>query len=161
MHEDTPIHLRAIGRVETDIADADIARKRRTLISDVVIFDDYVAGLEGIAEYSHLIVLFWMHRAQVSADLVVHPRGDPSLPLTGVLASRGRGHPNPIGLAVAELIERNGHRLTVRKLDAYHGTPVIDIKPYDRYDIHTDIRLPRWFDERMTQTRSEGPKSSG
>lgn len=161
MRGEASIHMRAIGVVETDVADADIARRRRVMISDIVIFDDYLRGLEGIDEYSHIIVLFWMDRVQPCADLVVHPRGNAALPLTGVLASRGRGHPNPIGLAVTELIEKNGPRLTVRRLDAYDGTPIIDVKPYDRYDVYTDIRMPRWFDEHQAHPRSGGSKSSG
>ena len=161
MANDTSIHMRPIGLVETSVADGDVARQRRQMVSEIVIYDEYAAGLEGITEYSHIIVLFWMHRAQPPSDLIVHPRGNTSLPLTGVLASRGRGHPNPIGLAVTELIERNGPRLIVRKLDAYDGTPVIDIKPYDSYDIHTDIRTPQWFVELMMRSPSEDSKSSG
>jgi len=155
------INLRPIGMVETDVADTDIARRRRTMVSDIIIFDEYVEGLQGITEYSHLIVLFWMHRARPSSTLVVHPRGNTDLPLTGVLASRGRGHPNPIGLAVVELLERTGPRLKVRKLDAYDGTPVIDIKPYDHYDVHPQIRVPQWFNERLEQSSLGHRKSSG
>jgi tRNA (Thr-GGU) A37 N-methylase len=86
----------------------------------------------------------------------VHPRGDDALPLTGVLASRGRGHPNPIGLAVVDLCKVDRLRLTVRRLDAYDGTPVLDIKPYDRYDAYTDIRVPEWL--RLRQ--SDVPRKS-
>jgi tRNA (Thr-GGU) A37 N-methylase len=38
----------------------------------------------------------------------VHPRGRDDLPLTGVLATHGRTHPNPIGLAVVELFGEKG-----------------------------------------------------
>jgi len=153
------MELRAIGVVETDVADNDVAHQRRTMISDICIFEEYADGLKGITEYSHIIVLFWMHRVDRPSKLVVHPRGNTDLPLTGVLASRGRGHPNPIGFAVAELIERNGSRLKVRRLDAYDGTPIIDIKPYDRYDVYTDLRMPKWFHERLAQNHSEDSKS--
>ncbi|MDP6184721.1 MAG: tRNA (N6-threonylcarbamoyladenosine(37)-N6)-methyltransferase TrmO [Gammaproteobacteria bacterium] len=161
MTHDVPIQMRPIGVVETSVADEDVARQRRRLVSDIIIFDEYAAGLEGITEYSHIIVLFWMHRAQPPSELLVYPRGDRSLPLTGVLASRGRGHPNPIGLAVAELLERNETRLHVRKLDAYDGTPIIDIKPYDHYDAHTELRVPGWFEERANRPLSQDPKTSG
>ena len=159
MHNDSPICMRAIGLVETDVADADIARQRRTMVSDIVLFDDYVAGLKGITEYSHIIVIFWMHHAVPSAELIVHPRGDTSLPPSGVFAARGRGRPNPIGLAVTELIKLEGPRLTVRRLDAYNATPIIDIKPYDRYDIYTAIRMPKWFDEHRRPSPKRPPGS--
>jgi tRNA (Thr-GGU) A37 N-methylase len=51
----------------------------------------------------------------------VHPRGRDDLPLTGVLATRGCTHPNPIGLAVVELFGEKGNRLKVRRLDDYNG----------------------------------------
>ncbi len=155
------IKMRPIGVVETDVADADIAHQRRKMISEIRIFEEYAEGLTGITDYSHIIVLFWMHRVERSANQLVHPRGDSELPLTGVLASRGRGHPNPIGFAVAELIEQKGNRLKVRRLDAYDGTPIIDIKPYDHYDVYTELRMPQWFNDRLTRHRSENPQSGG
>ncbi len=155
------IEMHPIGVVESDVADSDVARQRRNMISDIRIFEEYAAGLKGITEYSHIIVLFWMHRVERSLNQLVHPRGNSDLPLTGVLASRGRGHPNPIGFAVAELIECIGDRLKVRRLDAYNGTPIIDIKPYDRYDVYTEIRMPQWFNERLSRHQSENPQSGG
>lgn len=158
MQSEASIHLRPIGVVETDVADADVAHRRREMVSDIILFDAYADGATGIEQYSHIIVLFWMDRTPPSENLLVHPRGDTSLPLTGVFASRGRGHPNPIGLAIAELLERSGPRLRVRRLDAYHGTPVIDIKPYDQYDVFTEIRTPQWFSKRLQGDLPRGRK---
>ena len=144
------IQLNPIGTVICDVPDEEIGRRRRTLESTIQIDAEYRDALLGIEQYSHLIVLFWMHRVTGPAALQVHPRGDATLPLTGVLASRGRGHPNPVGLAVVELAGIDGCRLTVRRLDAYDGTPIIDIKPYDHYDACTDIRVPSWLLERQS-----------
>jgi tRNA (adenine37-N6)-methyltransferase len=146
-----PFLLTAIGYVETVVPDHAIAAQRRTMVSDIVILPQYLEGLTGIEAYSHLIALFLLDRTEPSADLVGHPRGDSSLPLAGVLAMRGRSHPNPIGLAVVELLSRHANRLTVRRLDAYHGSPIIDLKPYDHYDSYTDIRVPDWFKTRARQ----------
>lgn len=147
------IQLDPIGTVNCDVPDDQIGRRRRTLESTIVIEDRFRDALLGIEQYSHLIILFWMHRISGSASLQVHPRGDSALPMTGVLASRGRGHPNPVGLAVVDLIAVDGCRLRVRRLDAYHGTPVIDIKPYDHYDVYTDITVPSW----LLARQSDGP----
>ena len=138
-----------IGVVRTVVADEEISRRRREIVSTVEIFEEYAPALAGIEAYSHLFVLFYMHRATPPASWLVHPRGDADLPLTGVLASRGRNHPNPIGLAVVELLARDGRRLSVRRLDAYAGTPVLDLKPYDHYDVVADITVPDWFTRRM------------
>ncbi|MCC7412577.1 MAG: tRNA (N6-threonylcarbamoyladenosine(37)-N6)-methyltransferase TrmO [Gammaproteobacteria bacterium] len=139
------IHLDPIGWVRTDVPDEDVPRRRRDIVSRIELRPALAPALTGIDAYSHLFVIFWMHRAAAGGPLLSHPRGDPSLPATGVLASRGRNHPNPVGLAVVELLERAGYCLTVRRLDAYDGTPVIDIKPYDHYDVFTDLRLPAWL----------------
>lgn len=144
------LEVKPIGSVVCPVPDDEISRRRRTLESTIVIEDRYRDALLGIEQYSHLIVLFWMHRVTEPAPLQVHPRGDAALPLTGVLASRGRGHPNPIGLAVVELVKVDGNRLTVRRLDAYDGTPVVDIKPYDHYDAYADIRVPSWLLKRQS-----------
>ncbi|MGE0485388.1 MAG: tRNA (N6-threonylcarbamoyladenosine(37)-N6)-methyltransferase TrmO [Gammaproteobacteria bacterium] len=137
-----------IGHVRTDVADADVPRRRRDIVSTIEVLPRFAEALLGIEAYSHLFVLFWMDRAAPSAALTCHPRGNPEIPLTGVLAARGRNHPNPIGLAVVELLEVHGNRLRVRCLDAYDGTPVIDLKPYDDYDRVETPRVPAWFSAR-------------
>ena len=95
-----------IGYVRCEVPDDAIARQRRTLRATVEVLPQYAAGLDGIEAYSHLIVVFWMHRATPSRELHCHPRGDQALEPVGVFAARGRNHPNPLGLAVVELLER-------------------------------------------------------
>ncbi|MEQ8660789.1 MAG: tRNA (N6-threonylcarbamoyladenosine(37)-N6)-methyltransferase TrmO [Gammaproteobacteria bacterium] len=149
-----PLQFDVIGHVRTSVPDAEIARRRRELVALVEVLPRYADGLTGIEAYSHLIVLFWMDRAGPPERLRCHPRGDATVPEVGVFAARGRNHPNPIGLAVVELVARAENRLTVRRLDAYDGTPVIDIKPYDHYDRVTDPRVPEWFRQRALSGRS-------
>lgn len=143
----TPLILDPIGYIINEVAEAEIPHKRSEIIAELILFEHLTSALDGIEEYSHLFVLFWMHKvAPQEFCAKVHPRGRKELPLTGVLATRGRNHPNPIGLAVVELLERNANRLKVRRLDAFNGTPILDIKPYDHYDVFTDIRVPEWWD---------------
>ena len=107
----------------------------------------YTEALDGIEKYSHIFVLYWMHKLDNSLRSIskTHPRGREDLPLVGVLATRGKARPNPIGLTVVELIERRGNVLKVKGLDAYDGSPILDIKPYDYYDIKEKIRVPTWW----------------
>jgi tRNA-Thr(GGU) m(6)t(6)A37 methyltransferase TsaA len=107
----------------------------------------YAEALDGIEEYSHIFVLYWMHKLDNSlrSTYKMHPRGREDLPLVGVLATRGKARPNPIGLTVVELVERRGNVLKVKGLDAYDGSPILDIKPYDHYDIKEGIRVPDWW----------------
>ncbi len=125
------------------------------MISQIIMQPEYVDAITGLDEYSHIFVLFWMHQVdQQNYQNLTHPRGRDDLPLRGCLASRGRNHPNPIGLAVAELLELNGDTLTVKKLDGFDGTPVIDIKPYDDYDRVADPRVPDWWPGRTKNANS-------
>lgn len=144
--------VEAIGQVRHDIPEEEVPRRRREMVSEIVILDRYAAALEGIEEWSHLFVLFWMHKVERGAGpLQVHPRHRAELPRVGVWATRGRERPNPIGLAVAELLDRRDNVLRVCRLDAYDGTPVLDLKPYDPYDVFPELRVPQWWREMTGQ----------
>jgi len=96
---------------------------------------DVRAGLEGIAVGDEIIVLTWFHES--SRDVLrLHPRGDPSLPLTGVFATRSPDRPNPIGLHRVRVLEAAGNRMRVGPLEAIDGTPIVDIKPVLEVEDH-------------------------
>jgi tRNA-Thr(GGU) m(6)t(6)A37 methyltransferase TsaA len=104
-----------------------------SLESTITVQDEWTPALEGIEGFSHIIVIYWMHR--ISEELRrttthVHPRGDRRIPLQGVFATRSPVRPNPLGLRVVALLERSGNVLRVRGLDAIEGSPVLDLKPY-------------------------------
>ena len=89
---------------------------------------EYEAGLKDIEGFSHLYVLWQFDRAD-GFDLVAHPPTDEKRP-HGVFATRSPRRPNPIGLTIVELLNREGAALHVRGVDMLDGTPVLDIKPY-------------------------------
>lgn len=135
-----------IGRVRNGV------RKPRPygwedVTSQIVLREGLEAALDGIETYSHLLVLFWLDRvtAEERARLRLRPRDDPANPEVGVFATRSQHRPNPIGVTVVSLLERQGRRLTVRGLDAIDRTPVLDLKPYiPHYDSVPGARLPDW-----------------
>ena len=139
------IVLNPIGYVKTVAVGDEV--KDKAVISQIVVREELVDGLSGISGYSHLFVLFYLN--QITDDqrktLWVHPRGRVDLPLTGVFAVRTMLRPNPIGLTVVELVRVEGNILTVRGLDAFDGTPVLDVKPYDFWDIAENVRVPNWW----------------
>jgi tRNA-Thr(GGU) m(6)t(6)A37 methyltransferase TsaA len=75
-----------------------------------------------------VVVLTWLDRADRSV-LEVHPRDDMSAPMRGVFSTRSADRPNPIGLHPVTIVEVDGARIRVEPLEAFDGTPVIDIKP--------------------------------
>jgi len=136
--------LKPIAICRTDTDDTEVPKNRRNMVTKLEILEPYSTGLLGIDAYSHLIIMFWMDRV-IALPLVAHPRGDSAIDKAGAFATRGRNHPNPIGLAVTELLAVGESTITVKGLDAFDGTPVIDIKPYDHYDVVPNPKVPEWF----------------
>jgi tRNA (adenine37-N6)-methyltransferase len=117
------------------------------VISQIVVDRKYGRALDGIESFSHIVVLFWLHGINGGERniLKVHPRRDPSIPLTGVFATRSPVRPNPIGLTTVKLLKRIGNVLTVKGLDAIDGTPVLDIKPYIPENFpQSEIAVAEW-----------------
>src|SRR5437762_4829697 len=62
-------------------------------------------ALDGLRVGDQVIVITWLHQSDRDV-LTVHPRSDPSRPLTGVFATRSPDRPNPLGL----------HPVTIRRI---------------------------------------------
>jgi tRNA-Thr(GGU) m(6)t(6)A37 methyltransferase TsaA len=119
-----------IGRIRTPFTSLAACPKntaQSTALGRIEVDVRYAAGLEGVALFSHLYVLYWMDGArrdliqQVPSHLH-HARG--------TFALRSPVRPNPIALAAVELVSVEAGALTVRGIDCVDGTPVLDIKPY-------------------------------
>jgi len=118
-------------------------------VAEVVIDRSLAGALDGLDDFSHIIVLYWMHQADPDGlSLKVHPQGRREYPLVGLFATRSPYRPNPVGIAMVRLIERRKNILVVEGLDAINGTPVIDIKPYiPQGDSVADAAVPPWIGE--------------
>lgn len=104
----------------------------------------------GLAEYSHVEVVFMFHLAVRTCRGTQHPRGNETWPRVGILAQRAPNRPNHLGVSVCELVSVDGLRLTVRGLDAVEGSPVLDVKPYLRdFAPRGAVREPAWSRELM------------
>jgi tRNA-Thr(GGU) m(6)t(6)A37 methyltransferase TsaA len=139
------IVLTPIGHVKSNAVDNQV--KDKSVVSQIILRVEFVEGLSGISGFSHLFVLFYLNQLTEKQRevLKVHPRGRTDLPLTGVFATRTMFRPNPIGLTLVELVKVEGNVLTVKGLDAFDGTPVLDIKPYDFWDRAETVRVPDWW----------------
>ncbi len=94
---------------------------------EIVINPELAAGLKDIEGFSHLYLIYRLHRA-APCTLEVTPFMD-NRP-HGVFATRYPARPNPIGLSIVELIAVEENRLRIRGVDLLDGTPLLDIKPY-------------------------------
>jgi len=148
------IELKPIGFVKTKEFGKDV--RDRSNVSEIVLRDDLAEALDGIEDFSHLFVIFWMHEIseEERRTMKARPRGRGDMPLLGVFVTRTPHRPNPIGLTLVELLKVEGNVVTVRGLDAVDGTPVLDIKPFDYWDVAEDARVPEWW-MRLEKERSE------
>jgi tRNA-Thr(GGU) m(6)t(6)A37 methyltransferase TsaA len=130
-----------------------IRKKKRdgwgSILSEIRFAPQYQEGLEGIEEYSHILVLFWLSRVPQRARgrrLKIHPRSRKDLPQVGIFATRTQYRPNPIGLTQVRLLKRDKNILRVEGLDALNGTPVLDVKPVSPgRRIPPGTRVPAWY----------------
>jgi len=128
----------------------EIKRQRGSL--KLQIFDRYRDALKGLDGFSHVHVLYWFDRndtPEKRSILQVHPRGNKKNPLTGVFACRAPVRPNLIALSLCKILSIQNEIITVDKIDAFDGSPILDIKPYipSIDDEHNGIILPDWLKE--------------
>ena len=140
--------LKAIGVVRNEVKrKPDRGFNWWGVVSEICIDSDLAPALDGLDEFSHIMVICWMHRAtdESKMALKVHPRGREELSPVGLFASRSPYRPNPLSKTTVRLLEHRGDILKVVGLDAIDGTPVIDIKPYiPDYDSVDGARAPEW-----------------
>jgi tRNA-Thr(GGU) m(6)t(6)A37 methyltransferase TsaA len=144
--EFSEISLKPIGIVRNHIKEP-TREESSEVISEIIIDENLNEALDDLEQFSHIIVLYWIHRSRRPAPLKVHPRGDPDRAERGVFSTRSPSRPNPIGKATVKLLKRKGNILKVQGLDAIDASPVLDIKPYiPGYDsVESDYRAPSWM----------------
>jgi tRNA-Thr(GGU) m(6)t(6)A37 methyltransferase TsaA len=112
-------------------------------------------ALNGLAEFSHVEVLFHFHNVNESSVVKGkrHPRGNAEWPLVGIFAQRGKNRPNRIGATICRLLSVEGLKLKVQGLDAFNGSPVLDIKPVMSEFVpdRAAIRQPKWSHQLMAK----------
>jgi len=111
--------------------------------SRIILYPEHAVKLKGLQGYSHIIVLYWIHK--VRQWRMPKDHGKP--PEVKLFATRMPTRPNPIGLSVVELISFSPDDgiATVKGLDALDESPVLDIKPYiPDFDSYPEATLPDW-----------------
>jgi len=138
--------IRPVGVVRNAVKEP-IHHGWEEIISEIELNPDFIDALDGLEEYSHITVLFWIHKLppELRRQIKIRPMDREDLPLVGVFATRTQLRPNPVGMTTVRLLRRRKNRLQVQGLDAIDGTPVLDIKPHlPPYDSPEGVRLPEW-----------------
>lgn len=112
--------------------------------------EPFRSALEGLADFSHVIVVFWCHHVDTVTDrrLVTCDRPYKSGPdRLGVFATRSPARPNPIGITPVSILQLDREQGTIHIpfIDAEDGTPILDLKPYHpSLDRVRDTCVPKW-----------------
>ena len=106
--------------------------------------DEYVNGLKDLEEFSHAIILYYLHKSDK-----VNIEGKPYLEDNshGIFAIRSPHRPNHIGLSVVKIKNIKKNRLYFTEVDMIDKTPVLDIKPYVKYFDNRDDVVSGWIDK--------------
>jgi len=141
--------VRPLGRVVRGRAPGARDDRWEWAEAEIEIDAAWAEALDGIDGFSHIWVVWWLDRfEEPPMQRKVHPERREELPLLGLLATRSPHRPNPLALTAVRLLAREGARLRVQGLDAFEGTPVLDIKPYlRRGDLIPEATAPEWLEE--------------
>jgi tRNA-Thr(GGU) m(6)t(6)A37 methyltransferase TsaA len=107
--------------------DAPRQGRNSDIVSKITVYDEYAEALDGIDKYTHLIILYWLDRSDGPLLKVIPPGQTQE---RGVFSTRAPSRPNQIAFCVVDLVDRKNNVLTVRGLDAFDRSLIVDIKPY-------------------------------
>jgi len=112
---------------------------------EVVLDKAFEPALLDLEQFERVWLVYWFDRAGPFNPPRIVPYRDTRE--HGLFATRSPCRPNPIGISVVRLIQREGNVLTVADLDILDGTPLLDLKPYiPTFDVYEGSR-GGWFDE--------------
>ncbi|MBP9020753.1 MAG: tRNA (N6-threonylcarbamoyladenosine(37)-N6)-methyltransferase TrmO [Syntrophobacterales bacterium] len=97
------------------------------IAGSVEIYEMFAEGLKDLEGFSHIILIYHLHRSR-GFKLHVKPFLDDQL--RGVFATRAPRRPNAIGISVVRLLQVDRNILKIEDVDILDGTPLLDIKPY-------------------------------
>jgi tRNA (adenine37-N6)-methyltransferase len=139
------IQFNPIGVVHNAIHESHRETRWETIESEIVIAERWRDALDGLAEFSHIWVIYYLDRMSPPAALHIRPMKRLDLPVICLFATRSPQGPNPIGIRPVELLDVRDSILRVRGLDALDSTPVLDLKPYIPFgDVIANARVGEW-----------------
>ncbi len=101
-------------------------------------------GLQDLAGFSHLILLYYFHQAG-DPELLVKPFLDDKK--RGIFATRAPRRPNGIGFSIVKLLKIQQNILYITNVDILDGTPLLDIKPYIPYFDKPEADKVGWLEK--------------
>ncbi|MEM4264888.1 MAG: tRNA (N6-threonylcarbamoyladenosine(37)-N6)-methyltransferase TrmO [Thermoplasmata archaeon] len=153
------IVLSPIGTVRSPLSEKSREVPFQSFTSDIEgeieVFEEFEEGLDGIEGFSHLFIIFYMHKWKRTKLRTVPLMEEEE---RGIFGTRSPSRPNHIGCSTVRLLSREGRTLKVKGLDIFDGTPVLDIKPYvPRVDLVKGVDN-EWLVQKLERIRSKDKK---
>jgi tRNA-Thr(GGU) m(6)t(6)A37 methyltransferase TsaA len=131
-------------------------RSGRDVEGMVVLRPELADGLADLDGFSHVYLIFHLHRSKGYSLKVVPPHDKEE---RGLFATHSPRRPNPIGISLVRVERVEDGRLYFRGVDMLDGTPLLDIKPFVQgpgpaEDMHTG-----WLEGKLPEEGPEGPGS--
>ena len=108
----------------------------------LVLESQYADGLKLLNTFNYIYVIYALDKLVVKNNqMVIRPPWAPEMSI-GVFASRSPDRPNPIGISIVQIKKIRQNIIYISGIDAFDGTPIIDIKPYlDLLDAKKDANF--------------------
>ena len=152
------IELEPIGTIHTEFTEIEGMPIQPTgakgIKGTLVIKDKYLNGLKDLEEFSHINILYLLHKVD-GYLLEVKPFMD--INTHGIFATRSPKRPNRIGSSIVQIDKIKGNTVYVSNIDVLDGTPLLDIKPYvpQLYEDTIEELKIGWFEKNHNKAKSQ------
>lgn len=152
------IELESIGTIHTEFKEIEGMPIQPTgakgVKGTIVIKDKYVDGLKDLDGFSHIQLIYLLHKVE-RYKLEVKPFMDTKT--HGVFATRSPKRPNRIGMSVVKVNKVEGNTVFIENVDILDETPLLDIKPYvpQLYEDTIDELKIGWFETNHQKAKSQ------
>lgn len=106
---------------------------------------ELMPGLKDIEGFSHLILIYHLHKVKGHKLYVVPFMDDKP---HGIFATRAPVRPNPIGISIVKLKKVEGNLIYFEGADMLDGTPLLDIKPFFTQFDNRPEAVSGWLSEK-------------
>lgn len=111
----------------------------------ITLHSDYTSALETLHTFKYIYVLYHLNEVTQPVEPLTRSPWAPEIEI-GLFASRSPKRPNPLGLSIVQIKEIRNNEIIISGIDAYDGTPLIDIKPYMHFLDSKEDANNGWLD---------------
>ncbi len=108
----------------------------------LILDKQYIEGLHLLDTFKYIYVIYALDKVVVkNHNMLMRPPWAPEMSI-GVFAGRSPNRPNPIGISIVQIKKIWKNIIYISGIDAFDGTPILDIKPYlDLLDAKKDANF--------------------